>query len=128
MGLEPTLSNHIHIIMIIISSRTSGLSVLDLGSGSGRDCYAAMALVGESGRVTGVDMTAEQLVTARKYNESFCKDLGHKTCNLEFVEGYIEKLADAGEGDRERVCVYEHVRMFVCMCVYIHICVDQILK
>ena len=37
-------------------------------------------------------MTAEQLVTARKYNEQFCKEtLGYKKCNLEFVEGYIEK-------------------------------------
>jgi arsenite methyltransferase len=76
--------------------RAPGLSVLDLGSGSGRDCYAAAALVGERGRVTGIDMTAEQLVTARKYNESFCKELGYKACNLEFVEGYIEKLSDAG--------------------------------
>ena len=65
--------------------------MLDLGSGSGRDCYAAAALVGESGRVTGVDMTAEQLATARKHSESFCKSLGYKACNLEFVEGYIEK-------------------------------------
>ena len=46
-----------------------GLAVLDLGSGSGRDCYAAAALVGEKGRVTGIDMTAEQLVTARKYKK-----------------------------------------------------------
>jgi len=38
-----------------------GLTVLDLGSGSGRDCYAAAALVGESGSVIGVDMTREQL-------------------------------------------------------------------
>lgn len=38
-----------------------GLRVLDLGSGSGRDCYLAAALVGEAGSVTGVDMTAEQL-------------------------------------------------------------------
>jgi len=91
----------------------SGLSVLDLGSGSGRDCYAAAALVGESGRVTGVDMTAEQLVTARKYNESFCKDLGHKTCNLEFIEGYIEKLADAGN----RVRTKEKFRARACVCV-----------
>ena len=73
-----------------------GLSVLDLGSGSGRDCYAAAALVGENGSVTGVDMTAEQLSTARKYNESYCKELGYKKCNLHFVEGYIEKLAHAG--------------------------------
>ena len=38
-----------------------GLTVLDLGSGSGRDCYAAAALVGERGSVIGVDMTSEQL-------------------------------------------------------------------
>lgn len=38
-----------------------GLTVLDLGSGSGRDCYVAAALVGESGRVIGVDMTVEQI-------------------------------------------------------------------
>ena len=38
-----------------------GLTVLDLGSGSGRDCYAAAALVGEHGSVIGVDMTREQL-------------------------------------------------------------------
>eukprot|EP00798_Chlamydomonas_sp_ICE-L_P010729 gene10729-17804_t len=38
-----------------------GLRVRDLGSGSGRDCYAASALVGRSGTVIGVDMTDEQL-------------------------------------------------------------------
>ena len=38
-----------------------GLTVLDLGSGSGRDCYVAAALVGESGRVIGIDMTDEQI-------------------------------------------------------------------
>lgn len=39
----------------------TGLRVLDLGSGSGRDCYLAAALVGEAGSVTGIDMTEEQL-------------------------------------------------------------------
>ena len=38
-----------------------GLRVLDLGSGSGRDCYLSAALVGEVGFVTGIDMTEEQL-------------------------------------------------------------------
>lgn len=37
-----------------------GLHVLDLGSGSGRDCYVCSALVGPHGSVTGVDMTDEQ--------------------------------------------------------------------
>lgn len=32
----------------------TGLRVLDLGSGTGRDCYVAARLVGETGSVTGV--------------------------------------------------------------------------
>ena len=47
-------------------------SVLDLGSGSGRDCYVAAALVGERGSVTGVDMTPAQLAVARKHAEQYC--------------------------------------------------------
>ena len=39
----------------------TGLRVLDLGSGSGRDCYVCAALVGEQGSVIGVDMTEEQI-------------------------------------------------------------------
>ena len=42
-----------------------GLSVLDLGCGSGRDVYLLSQLVGETGRVVGVDMTDEQLEPAR---------------------------------------------------------------
>ena len=44
-----------------------GLKVLDLGSGAGRDVYALAKLVGETGHVTGVDMTDEQLAVARQY-------------------------------------------------------------
>ena len=39
----------------------SGCRVLDLGSGSGRDCYVLSQLVGEKGFVTGIDMTQEQV-------------------------------------------------------------------
>lgn len=46
--------------------------VLDLGSGSGRDCYVCSALVGEGGSVTGVDMTPAQLAVARKYADEYC--------------------------------------------------------
>ena len=70
-----------------------GLSVLDLGSGSGRDCYIAAQLVGEEGKVIGIDMTDEQLVVSRKYSDSFCKEtLGYKRANLQFIKGYIEML------------------------------------
>lgn len=37
-----------------------GLHVLDLGSGSGRDCYVCANLVGQNGSVIGVDMTEQQ--------------------------------------------------------------------
>jgi arsenite methyltransferase len=38
-----------------------GLSVLDLGSGAGNDFFFAHALVGETGKVTGIDFTDEML-------------------------------------------------------------------
>ena len=34
-----------------------GDHVLDLGSGAGNDCFVARAIVGDSGKVTGLDMT-----------------------------------------------------------------------
>lgn len=77
-----------------------GLRVLDLGSGSGRDCYVCSSLVGEGGSVTGVDMTGQQLAVARKYVDEYChKTLGYKQPNLRFVEGRIEDLAAAGIKD-----------------------------
>ena len=71
-----------------------GLRVLDLGSGSGRDSYAAAALVGEKGSVTGIDMTAEQLKVARQHAERYCKEiLGYSKPNLQFVEGSKRTLS-----------------------------------
>ncbi|KAK9761676.1 hypothetical protein K7432_013239 [Basidiobolus ranarum] len=72
-----------------------GLDVLDLGSGSGRDCYVAAKLVGASGSVTGVDMTDELLSIASSNVEAYSQILGFKP-NIRFVKGYIESLHDAG--------------------------------
>src|SRR3954469_19081581 len=44
----------------------AGERVLDLGSGSGMDVFAAAAAVGARGSVTGVDITPEQLVKAER--------------------------------------------------------------
>eukprot|EP00041_Stephanoeca_diplocostata_P032412 m.1037392 g.1037392 ORF g.1037392 m.1037392 type:complete len:427 (+) comp24143_c0_seq9:2498-3778(+) len=74
-----------------------GLDVLDLGSGSGQDCYIAAALVGNEGSVTGIDMTDEQLDVARRHAESYTKNtLNYDHNNMVFHKGYIEKIADAG--------------------------------
>ncbi|HLO57492.1 MAG TPA: arsenite methyltransferase [Bacteroidales bacterium] len=63
-----------------------GDSVLDLGSGAGNDCFVAWALVGENGKVTGLDFTDAMLEKARinasKLNYS----------NVEFVKGDIESM------------------------------------
>jgi ubiquinone/menaquinone biosynthesis C-methylase UbiE len=75
-----------------------GKRVLDLGSGSGRDCYIAAALVGETGEVTGVDMTDEQLQVARANMPAFAKSLGY-TPNISFVKGYIEALQGKAYND-----------------------------
>jgi arsenite methyltransferase len=63
-----------------------GEAVLDLGSGSGSDVFCAAVLVGESGRVVGVDMTPEQLEKATRL-----RDLAGFS-QVEFVEAHIEAL------------------------------------
>ena len=56
-----------------------GMTVLDLGCGTGRDVYIASKLVGETGRVIGVDMTTEQIETAKKYREEQRQRFGFKS-------------------------------------------------
>eukprot|EP01060_Flectonema_neradi_P006976 TRINITY_DN1482_c1_g1_i1.p1 TRINITY_DN1482_c1_g1~~TRINITY_DN1482_c1_g1_i1.p1 ORF type:complete len:516 (+),score=99.79 TRINITY_DN1482_c1_g1_i1:69-1616(+) len=80
----------------------NGLTVLDLGSGSGRDAYVASQLVGENGKVIGIDMTDEQLSVAREASEAFTQSLGYKECNMEFKKGYIEYL-DKASIDNESI-------------------------
>ena len=63
-----------------------GERVLDLGSGGGIDCFLAAQQVGDTGHVTGLDMTPDML------------ELAHKNLattgltNVEFVEGEMENI------------------------------------
>jgi SAM-dependent methyltransferase len=61
-----------------------GDRVLDLGSGSGTDVLCAAVLVGETGRVVGVDMTDAQLAKAARLSANFPQ--------VELVEARIEEL------------------------------------
>ena len=76
-----------------------GMTVLDLGCGSGLDVYVAAKLVGEHGRVIGVDMTQEQLDVAQKYEEEQRRRFGYEKSNVRFIKGYIEDLRSAGIAD-----------------------------
>jgi arsenite methyltransferase len=69
-----------------------GCNVLDLGSGSGRDCYIAANIVGQEGNVIGVDMTDQQLQVANEHVQEYMTKLKYNRTNLRFVKGYIEEL------------------------------------
>jgi SAM-dependent methyltransferase len=81
-----------------IPAAIEGLTVLDLGSGSGRDVFVAAQFVGKTGEVIGIDMTDEQLDTARGAVAEFaanCPD----AAPCRFVKGFIEGIAEAGVVD-----------------------------
>ena len=77
---------------LTIPNNLQNTNVLDLGSGSGRDCFIASRLVGENGRVVGIDMTDEQLQVANKHVNYHAETFGYKSSNVEFKKGNIENL------------------------------------
>lgn len=63
-----------------------GDTVVDLGSGAGNDAFVARSIVGEKGKVIGIDMTEKMIDKARANAEK----LGFN--NVEFRYGDIEKM------------------------------------
>ncbi|MGI9243099.1 MAG: methyltransferase domain-containing protein [Verrucomicrobiales bacterium] len=68
-----------------------GETVLDLGSGTGKICFIASQVVGESGCVVGVDMTDDMLQVARDNAPVVAERIGY--ANVEFHKGRIQDLA-----------------------------------
>lgn len=77
----------------------AGKIVLDLGCGTGRDAYTISQLVGQEGKVIGVDMTKNQLEIANKYIDYHMEKFGFKKPNIEFHLGYIEDLKSLNIAD-----------------------------
>ncbi len=71
---------------ISLAALRPGQTVMDLGAGGGLDCFLAAKAVGESGRVIGVDMTAEMIEKARANQAKV------GLSNVEFRLGEIEHL------------------------------------
>lgn len=65
-------------------------TVLDLGSGSGKLCYILSQVVGERGRVIGVDCNREMLALARRHQSQVAERLGFQ--NVLFRYGLIQDL------------------------------------
>ncbi|NXT12211.1 AS3MT methyltransferase, partial [Prunella fulvescens] len=108
---------------LVVPECLSSCRILDLGSGSGRDCYLLSQLVGEQGHVTGIDMTEGQVwhtsgapphpssstptsfpsscqvEVAKKHIAYHTDKFGYRKPNVEFFHGYMEKLGDAGVAD-----------------------------
>ncbi len=77
-----------------------GETVLDLGSGTGKICFIASQVVGQSGRVIGVDMTDDMLSIAREAAPRVAEKIGY--ANVEFRHGRIQDLGlDLDILDRE---------------------------
>jgi len=76
-----------------------GRTVLDLGCGTGRDCFLMSKLAGPKGRIIGVDMTDEQLETARRHVDYQARAFGFDEPNVTFIKGYIEDLQGIGIED-----------------------------
>lgn len=68
-----------------------GDTVLDLGSGGGKICYMAAQLVGENGKVIGVDMNDDMLALAKKYQAEMADKIGSN--RVAFHKGQIQDLA-----------------------------------
>jgi len=69
-----------------IANIDKGNTVIDLGSGAGNDAFIARRIVGETGKVIGIDMTPEMVIRALQNNQK----LGYK--NVEFSLGEIENM------------------------------------
>lgn len=76
-----------------------GLSILDLGCGTGRDCFVMAKLAGPEARVIGVDMTDEQINVGRRHLDATMERFGYATPNVDLRKGFIEDLAAIGIDD-----------------------------
>ena len=90
--IHPEVSSKYYGCGLVAPELLEGMRILDLGSGSGQDCYVLSALVGESGEVVGIDMTDEQLDVANRHIDYHREAFGYAKANVRFIKGYIEKL------------------------------------
>jgi arsenite methyltransferase len=97
--IHPEVSSRYYGCGLVCPPLLEGCRVLDLGCGSGRDVYALAQLVGETGRVVGVDMTEEQLAVAERHREYHREAFGFSRDNVEFRLGYIERLGELDLAD-----------------------------
>jgi len=75
---------------VVESGIRKGETVVDLGSGTGIECFIAGKLTGPDGRVVGIDMGETMLGVANKARTSVIENLNYD--NIEFREAFLESL------------------------------------
>ena len=69
---------------------TCGETIVDLGSGSGVECFLAAKEVGPTGKVIGIDMTDDMLALAETSKLEVANELGFDA--VEFRKGFLEDI------------------------------------
>lgn len=67
-----------------------GEYLVDLGSGTGVECFIAARQVGPQGRIFGIDMSDTMLARARLAQERVAENLGY--ANVAFKKGLLEQI------------------------------------
>lgn len=67
-----------------------GETVVDLGSGTGIECFVSGKLTGPQGRVFGIDMGDAMLESAERTRKAVAANLGYD--NIEFKKSFLESL------------------------------------
>jgi SAM-dependent methyltransferase len=98
-NVHPEVANRFYGCGYPIPHGLSGVAVVDLGCGTGRDVYVLAQLVGPDGHVHGVDMTEEQLAVARDTASWHAEKFGYSRPNTSFHQGYVEDLRTVGIAD-----------------------------
>ena len=102
-NISAEIKNHFHELGAPMPPLMEGCTVVDLCCGSGRDTYLAAQLVGESGKVIGVDPDADKLAIAQKYFDQEMRQFGYLAPNVEFIQAVPEDLSAIADGTADIV-------------------------
>lgn len=92
-NISAEIKNYFHEFGAPMPPLMEGCTAVDLCCGSGRDTYLAAQLVGENGKVIGVEPDADRLARAQKYLQQEMDQFHYNMTNVELIHGVPEDLS-----------------------------------
>ena len=124
-NIHPTvISKYYGCGLTIPTDDLTGLKILDLGCGAGRDVYILSQLVGPTGQVHGVDMTHEQLAIAYEYQSYHQTIFQHPISNVSFHLCKLEELHLLLQQEDQDQKNFHSFDIIVSNCV-VNLCTDK---